>query len=138
MGDGGTAVSFDAERATEVAREAVDRVLVVATYTDEGYALQYVDPTVRERYERDDAADSFETVGDQIHRYAQLDFFERGVFTDLVPEADRVCAFATFTDAGTIVWVVTADEEGLFVSAEPGSDVTALVSALDPVVGDTE
>ena len=138
MEDGGTAVSFDGERATSVAREAVDRVLVVATYTDEGYAIQYVDPVVRERYERDDVADSFETVSDQIHRYGQLDFFERDVLTDLVPEADRVSAFATFTDAGIIVRVVNGDDEGLFVSVEPDSDVTALVSALDPIVGATE
>jgi len=137
MADGGTAVSFGAERATEVARETVDRVLVVSTYTDEGYAIQYVDPAVRERYERE-SDDGFETVSDQIYRYGQLDFFERDVLTDLVPEADRVYAFTTFTDAGTIVRVVNGDEEGLFVSAEPGSDVSALVTALDPVVGATE
>ena len=137
MEDGGTAVSFDGERATSVAREAVDRVLVVATYTDEGYAIQYVDPAVRERYERE-SGDGFETVSDQIYRYGQLDFFERDVLTDLVPEADRVSAFATFTDAGIIVRVVNGDDEGLFVSVEPDSDVTALVSALDPIVGATE
>jgi hypothetical protein len=114
-----------------VAREVADRLLVVATYTDEDYTVLYVDEGVRGHYESENV---LETVGDRLHRYGQLDFFERGVFADLVPEAERVGAFATFTDAGTIVRVVTDADEGLYLSVAPGTDVTALVAALEPVV----
>lgn len=136
MADEGALVSFDPDTAVRVARETVERdVLVVATYTGDDYAFHHVEDRVREQYTEDD---DLESVADNVHQYAQIDFFERETFEKILPAAEEISAFATYTDAGIILRLVTPDEDGLFVSVDPGTDVTALVAALKPVVRDEE
>lgn len=128
-----SAVSFDVERALSVARTvAGDAILVFATLTDETYELHYVSEKTRRRY--DEASANLDGVADDVHEFERLDFLESELFNDMIPTVDSVHAFATFTDIGVITRVVSENREGIYVSVDPGTDVTELVGALEPIV----
>jgi len=53
----------------------------------------------------------------------------------MIPTVSEVQAFAAFTDVGIITRVI-AEEEGLYLTLVPGTNVTAVVEELAPIVRD--
>jgi hypothetical protein len=118
-------VGFDVEAVLDIALEATDDgVFICAEFTPEAFNILYASAGTMERY--DDVTD-LEDVGERIHGYINLDFAERGLFQDLLPPANETHAFVTHTDYVTVARVLASDDEGVYLSFEPDTDVSAVV-----------
>lgn len=128
-------VSFDVDATVEAIRGALDGeagdVHAIAVYTPDAYELAYVDGVTRSFYDDDERmAAHF----DRIHRYAGIDFSEIELFVDdLFPVAGGVEYIATGMEHLTVIRVYAGDE-GVFVSAEPSIDPSAVVEAVREAV----
>lgn len=128
-------VEFDEGQALERAKDvAGDRLQVCAVYTADDFELLYVADDLLEYY--DDESEVLE-VGEALHGYMDLDFNEREVFEELYPAATEMKAFVTYTDHVIVVRVLSPETEGLYVSLEPGTEVTPVVNVMAPIVHET-
>ncbi|MEF8757515.1 MAG: hypothetical protein V5A33_04690 [Halobacteriales archaeon] len=125
-------VEYDPEAAVGVARDATDAdLLAAAAFTADAHRLLYVSDAFVERYGSREAVDE---VTDRVHSYISLDLIERDLFDDMVPAVGSTRAFTTHTDTTVIVRVLAGDE-GFYCSFTPDADVTAVVEAVEAVIG---
>lgn len=122
-------VDFDAAAVVTAAREAAgdDHLRVCVVYDDSDFRTVYVDDRVDGAYDDGDARD--EHFG-QIHAYVHLDFVERELFEEMIPDSEGVRAFVTYMGDLVAVRVVTSGQ-GVFLSVAPDAPITELVDAVE-------
>jgi hypothetical protein len=128
-----TLVDFDADAALSAAR-GVDQegVRLCVEYTPEEFHTLYADDVTMALYgDREEMTDHFE----QVHSYVHVDFTEKDLFTEIFRGAGAVRSFVTYMDHVVLLRFI-ADQQGLFVSADPDVDVTALVKAVEDEIYD--
>ena len=123
-----TLVDFDADAAVSAAREQSEgEVHLCVEYTTEGFHTLYADETTLSLYgDREEMTDHFE----EVHSYVHVDFTERGLFEDLFVGAGEVRSFVSQMEYVTLIRVLDG-EQGLFLTVDPGTDVTAIVEAVE-------
>ncbi|UPW00590.1 hypothetical protein M0R88_00460 [Halorussus gelatinilyticus] len=122
-------VGFDADAALAAAR-SVDgaSVRLCVEYTPDEFHTLYADETTMALYagDEDEMRDHFE----EVHGYVHMDFTERDLFADLFRGAGEVRSFVTYMDHVTLVRVLVG-QQGLLLTADPDTDVTELVGAVE-------
>lgn len=128
-------VSFDAETATERARDvAGDALNTVVEYRgDEWQALFVASETVEKYGGLEETYD----VTDELHRSLRLDLQERELYSDLLVDVGNLRAFVLVFDDLTVIRY-TMGQEGLYVALEPEANVRRVIAALRPVLSDAE
>ena len=123
-----TLVDFDADAAVSAAREQSEgEVHLCVEYTTEGFHTLYADETTLSLYgDREQMTDHFE----EVHSYVHVDFTERNMFEDIFVGAGEVRSFVTQMEYVTLIRVLDG-EQGLFLTVDPGTDVTAIVEAVE-------
>jgi hypothetical protein len=123
-----TLVDFDADAAVSAAREQSEgEVHLCVEYTTEGFHTLYADETTLSLYgDREQMTDHFE----EVHSYVHVDFTERNMFEDVFVGAGEVRSFVTQMEYVTLIRVLDG-EQGLFLTVDPGTDVTAIVEAVE-------
>ena len=123
-----TLVDFDADAAVSAAREQFEgEVHLCVEYTTEGFHMLYADETTLSLYgDREQMTDHFE----EVHSYVHVDFTERNMFEDVFVGAGEVRSFVTQMEYVTLIRVLDG-EQGLFLTVDPGTDVTAIVEAVE-------
>ena len=111
----------------DAARECLGSDLrTIVEYDENDYRIRYVADWLGADL---DGADVEETAR-QLHGYVHLDFVERDLFRDLTPTAGAVRANITRLEHATFVRYLVGDA-GIFLSVDPGADLTALCEAMD-------
>ncbi|WP_435154609.1 hypothetical protein [Haladaptatus sp. DFWS20] len=124
-------VSFDADAAVAVLKDrASNSVHLCVEYDTEEFNTLFSDQMTLDLYASErEMVDHFEEVLSYVH----VDFMEKDLFEDVFRDAGAVRSFATYMQHVILVRVLI-DEEGLFFTVDPGSDVTALVEAVEEAV----
>ena len=126
-------VDFDVGAVLDIAREATDdAVFICAEFTREEFNVVYASAETVDRY--DDVAD-MEAVGERLHDYINLDFVERGMFEELLPPASETHAFVTHTDYVTVARVLADQNEGVYLSFRPETDVSMVIDRVAEFLG---
>ncbi|WP_132059520.1 hypothetical protein [Halorussus amylolyticus] len=124
-----TLVDFDADTALASAREAGgDTIHLCVEYTAEEFHTLYADETTMALY-ADDRGE-MESHFEEVHSYVHIDFTEKDLFSEIFRAAGEVRSFVTFMDNAAFVRILVGTE-GLFVSADPDADVTAIIEAAE-------
>ncbi|PSP55554.1 hypothetical protein BRC82_05085 [Halobacteriales archaeon QS_1_67_19] len=128
VSDGSTLVEFDADAAVSAARECDGGpVHLCVEYTPEEFHTLYADEVTTALYgDREAMADHF----GEVHSYVHVDFTEKDLFSEIFRAAGEVRSFVTYMDHVVLVRFLV-DQEGLFLTTDPGADVTALVEAVE-------
>jgi len=123
-----TLVDFDADAAVSAAREQFEgEIHLCVEYTTEGFHTLYADETTLSLYgDREPMTEHFE----EVHSYVHVDFTERDMFEDVFVGAGEVRSFVTQMEYVTLSRVLDG-EQGLFLTVDPGTDVTAIVEAVE-------
>jgi hypothetical protein len=123
-----TLVDFDADAAVSAAREQFEgEIHLCVEYTTEGFHTLYADETTLSLYgDREPMTEHFE----EVHSYVHVDFTERDMFEDVFVGAGEVRSFVTQMEYVTLIRVLDG-EQGLFLTVDPGTDVTAIVEAVE-------
>ena len=123
-----TLVDFDADAAVSAAREQFEgEIHLCVEYTTEGFHTLYADETTLSLYgDREPMTEHFE----EVHSYVHVDFTEKDLFSEIFRAAGEVRSFVTYMDHVVLVRFLV-DQEGLFLTTDPGADVTALVEAVE-------
>jgi hypothetical protein len=121
-------VDFDADAALSSAREQFEgEIHLCVEYTTEEFHTLYADETTLSLYgDREQMTDHFE----EVHSYVHVDFTERNMFEDIFVGAGEVRSFVTQMEYVTLIRVLDG-EQGLFLTVDPGTDVTAVVEAVE-------
>jgi hypothetical protein len=122
-------VDFDPASVLAAAREAAggDRIRVCVVYDDSDFETVFVDDGVDSAYEGpEDRADHF----GQIHDYVHLDFVERELFEEMIPDPEGVRAFVTYMGSLIAIRVVVGGQ-GVFLSVTPDAAVSEIVDAVE-------
>jgi hypothetical protein len=128
VSEGSTLVDFDADAALSSARELFEgKIHLCVEYTTGEFHTLYADETTLALYgDREEMTDHFE----EVHSYVHVDFTERGLFEDLFVGAGEVRSFVSQMEHVTLIRVLDG-EQGLFLTVDPGTDVTAVVEAIE-------
>lgn len=126
---------FDADAALAAIEDvAGDGLRVCAEYDAKEFNVLFLSEWLVETL---GGTEGFESVADHFHSYVHIDFVARTLFTELSPTAGTANAYATRLDNALFVRYLVADE-GLFLSFDPDTDLTAVLDTLDGVLdGDT-
>lgn len=126
-----TLVEFDGDAALSAAREVDEEAVhLCVEYTAEEFHTLYADDVTMALYgDREEMTDHFE----EVHSYVHIDITEKDLFREIFRGAGEVRSFVTFMDHVVLVRFVT-DQEGLFISADPDADVTAIVEAVETAI----
>lgn len=125
-------VAFDADEAVAAAQTAADGGLRLAVeYTDESFRTLYAGEAMAALY---DDREAMRAHFESVHDYVGIDFTERDLFTDTLRAAGGVRAMTTYMDNATVLRVFGGETEGVLFSLDPGTDVTAVVQAVEGVI----
>lgn len=124
-------VAFDADAGLEAAREtAGDAVHLCVEYDMETFNTLYADELTLSLYDDERAMlDHFEEVVSYVH----VDFMEKDLFEDVFRGGGDVRAFVTCMENVSLVRIIVG-QNGLFLTVDPGADLTALVGAVENAI----
>lgn len=124
-------VAFDVDAAVEAAWFAAgDDLLLCAVYDDTAIDVRYANSRLTASFGDDE---ELRERLDAVHSYVNVDFAERDLFSDLLPEPGPVDAFATHMRDLVVVRLLF-DRDGLLLGLAPGTSVSQVVEAVHEAV----